>query len=211
METVARTCPVCSTEYQASVGRLKFNRHTTCSKECSYKFRAAHLSKIKTGKPSPLKGVPSGKPAWNKTEGVHINCGHCGVPMRIEPNQAGRKKFCSKDCFFEGRELKNTFKKGSEHPAWVNGLSLNEYPAAFNKRLKFKIRQRDEFKCQLCGITEEKHLERFKRVLTVNHIDFDKNNCDESNLNTLCTSCNTKINWDRQKWTSHFMEQMKHA
>jgi hypothetical protein len=49
---------------------------------------------------------------WNKTSGVHINCGHCNVDMRIEPNQVGRKKFCSKKCFYKGRELKGLFEKG---------------------------------------------------------------------------------------------------
>ena len=54
---------------------------------------------------------------WNKTEGVHINCKHCGIDMRIEPNQFGRKKFCSKTCFFAGRQLKGLFQKG--HPDLV--------------------------------------------------------------------------------------------
>jgi len=49
---------------------------------------------------------------WNKTEGVHINCRNCNKDMRIEPNQVGRKKFCCKACFYEGRELKNLFEKG---------------------------------------------------------------------------------------------------
>ena len=58
-----------------------------------------------------------GQVPWNKTAGVHINCGHCGVNFRIEPNQVGRKKFCSKSCFYKGRELKNLFEKG--HPDLV--------------------------------------------------------------------------------------------
>lgn len=212
METVARTCPICSAQYQASVNRLKHNRHTTCSRECSYKFRAAYLSKIKTGRPSPLKGIPSGKLGIYLKEGIHIKCGSCGVPMRIEPNQEGRKKFCSKSCFFEGREVKNTYQKGNKHPAWKDGLSLNQYTSAFNKRLKFKIRQRDGFKCQLCGITEEEHLKNTGKVLAVNHIDFDKHNCDETNLNALCLSCNVKISWkDRLGWTKYFQEKMKHG
>lgn len=53
-----------------------------------------------------------GHTPWNKSTGIHINCGSCGVDMRIEPNQFGRKKFCSKDCFYKGRTLKNLFQKG---------------------------------------------------------------------------------------------------
>lgn len=53
-----------------------------------------------------------GNTPWNKSEGVHINCGNCGIDMRIEPNQVGRKKFCSKSCFYSGRALKGLFEKG---------------------------------------------------------------------------------------------------
>jgi len=49
---------------------------------------------------------------WNKTAGVHINCQQCGKDMRIEPNQVGRKKFCSKPCFYAGRTLKGLFQPG---------------------------------------------------------------------------------------------------
>lgn len=47
------------------------------------------------------------------------------------------------------------------------------------------------------------------RRLCVNHIDFDKKNCDERNLNTLCVGCNTRINWDRDRWTAYFQKQME--
>ena len=60
---------------------------------------------------------PKGNVPWNRTEGVHIQCKNCGVDMRIEPNQARRKKFCSKACFYAGRELKGLFESG--HPDLV--------------------------------------------------------------------------------------------
>jgi hypothetical protein len=209
--SVERLCPVCNKSYLADPGRLKHGRQTTCSRECSYAFRATKTADVNRGRLSPFKGIKSGRPAWNKTEGVHINCKTCGVDMRIEPNQFGRKKFCSKACFFAGRELKKLFGKGVEHPAWKDGLSLNQYPSKFNVTLKRKVRERDGFLCQLCGMTEEVHVQKFSRALTVNHIDFDKNNCEETNLNTLCLPCNTKINWDRPKWTAHFKEVMQNG
>jgi hypothetical protein len=117
MAQVLRDCPVCGITYSADEGRLKHNRQTTCSRKCSYEFRAKKTSEALHGRPSAFKGVKTGKSSWNKTSGVHINCGHCGKDMRIEPNQEGRKKFCSKACFFAGRELKNTFVHG--HPDLV--------------------------------------------------------------------------------------------
>jgi hypothetical protein len=112
MALVQRGCPVCGKEYSADESRLKHGRHTTCSQECSYVLRGQKSSVAKLGKPSPLKGVKTGKPSWNKTEGVHINCKNCNAHMRIEPNQVGRKKFCSKTCMRAGMEYKGLFKPG---------------------------------------------------------------------------------------------------
>ncbi|MEK6879396.1 MAG: hypothetical protein AABY22_07310 [Nanoarchaeota archaeon] len=70
--------------------------------------------------------------------------------------------------------------------------------------MKLKVRTRDNFICVLCGRTEREELEELNRVLCVNHIDFDKNNCKEENLNTLCLRCNVKINRKREYWTDYF-------
>lgn len=107
-----RACPVCEVQYDADPRRLKHNRQTTCSRKCSYQLRAEKTSKANRGRQSPLKGIKTGRPSWNRTAGVYIDCGHCRKEMRLEPNQVGRKKFCSKACFFAGRELKGLFQKG---------------------------------------------------------------------------------------------------
>lgn len=190
------------------------------------------MSDAKSGKPSPTKGKKlseetiakmkvslKGRSAWNK--GIHTNtnkdlrtgeetaCLNCGKMFYIQRYllKSGRKKFCSKACFFAGRELKHTFQSGENHPAYVNGMSLNKYTSEFKPSLKRRIRERDGFICQLCGITETEHKERYKRVLVVNHIDFDKKNCSEDNLNTLCIGCNSRINWNREHYTNYFKKQ----
>lgn len=93
---------------------------------------------------------------------------------------------------------------GEKHYNWKGGISKNPYPPEFNRALKLKIRTRDNFTCCLCSKTEREELEQLNRVLAINHIDFDKNNCRESNLNTLCASCNSKINREREYWTNYF-------
>jgi len=93
---------------------------------------------------------------------------------------------------------------GENSPTWLGGISNNPYPSEFNNLLKLKIRQRDNFTCCLCKRTEREELEELNRVLCVNHIDFDKNNLKENNLNTLCLRCNVKINRNREYWTEYF-------
>jgi hypothetical protein len=116
---------------------------------------------------------------------------------------AGKKRSeetCKK---FSVAQLKR-FSNKENHPRWLGGLSLNPYPTEFNNKLKLNIRTRDNFTCCLCGKTEREELEDFNQVLCVNHIDFDKNNCKEENLNTLCVRCNAKINRERDYWTHYF-------
>ena len=47
------------------------------------------------------------------------------------------------------------FKKGKDNVNWKGGVTPpSVYPREFNKALKRKIRQRDNFTCCLCGRTE---------------------------------------------------------
>ena len=100
---------------------------------------------------------------------------------------------------------------GENHYAWKGGISKNPYPIEFNVELKLKIRTRDNFTCCLCGKTEREELEELNRVLCVNHIDFDKNNCEENNLNTLCVRCNVKINREREYWEQYFQNHSEYV
>lgn len=93
---------------------------------------------------------------------------------------------------------------GEKSHRWRGGVSFFPYTPEWTKILRLAIRQRDNFTCQKCGMTEKEHLKKFRMVLSVNHIDFDKNNCDPKNLNTLCRGCNTSINFNRKYWTDYF-------
>jgi len=86
----------------------------------------------------------------------------------------------------------------------------NVYPGKFDNELKEKIRKRDNYTCQLCGMTEEEHLIVYGQILTVHHIDYDKKNCKEDNLITTCRPCNSRVNFNRKYWEKHFKEFMIH-
>lgn len=118
------------------------------------------------------------------------------IDCKKERHYSNAKKMRCKTCYIK-------FNVGKNHTSWKGGYK-SVYPSEFNTVLKLKIRQRDNFTCCLCKRTEREELEELNRVLCVNHIDFDKNNCKESNLNTLCIRCNVKINRDRDYWTNYF-------
>jgi len=45
--------------------------------------------------------------------------------------------------------------------------------------------------------------------LCIHHIDYDKNNCNPNNLITLCFSCNSRANKNRDKWKKIYTEILR--
>ena len=77
-------------------------------------------------------------------------------------------------------------------PNWKGGISFEPYSPEWKKSLKMKIKERDNHTCQLCFSENN--------LLHVHHIDYDKKNCSESNLISLCVSCHGKTNFNRKYW-----------
>ncbi len=93
---------------------------------------------------------------------------------------------------------------GENNSSWQGGISFEPYSPEFNKQLKELIRQRDGYKCQLCGMPECENISK----LTIHHIDYIKKNCLPNNLIALCRSCNTKVNFNRDFWEKYFKEMI---
>ncbi len=91
---------------------------------------------------------------------------------------------------------------GNKHPNWRGGLFSRKYSSEFNKELKELIRQRDNYTCQLCGVSQQECI----RPLAVHHIDYDKYNPLPSNLISLCLACNSKVNFNRESWQQTFQK-----
>jgi len=82
---------------------------------------------------------------------------------------------------------------------WKGGISAEPYCFDWNfKEFKEMIKERDGYHCQnpMCNGKS--------RALTRHHIDYNKKNCDPSNLITLCKSCNSKANFDREWHTAFY-------
>jgi hypothetical protein len=88
--------------------------------------------------------------------------------------------------------------EGPLNPAWKGGISRNKnnnkYGQGFTQELKEQVRERDKHICCLCN--------NFGN--NVHHIDYDKNNHDMLNLVTLCGSCHSKTNYNREEWRQYF-------
>jgi 5-methylcytosine-specific restriction endonuclease McrA len=85
------------------------------------------------------------------------------------------------------------------------GKGMSSYPIQFNKALKEFIIRRDGYKCILCSAPYSKTKNRFH----VHHIDYDKMNCNPSNLVTLCPSCHIITNYSRKYWCTKLNKKIK--
>lgn len=87
-------------------------------------------------------------------------------------------------------------------PNWKGGLSFQEYCCLWVKEYKDEIKERDNYCCQNpdCWGTHNK--------LTVHHIDYVKKNCHPDNLITLCCSCNSRANGNREYHTEFYQNIM---
>ncbi len=91
---------------------------------------------------------------------------------------------------------------GENHVFWLGGKSFEPYTKEFNEQMKYLIRMKDGFTCQLCGIPESETTTN----LPIHHIDYNKKNSMPSNLISLCNICNPKVNRNRDYWTAYFRD-----
>ncbi len=106
----------------------------------------------------------------------------------------------------KGKNNPNFGKRGKDSSNYIDGRSSEIYPSEYTSYLRKKIRERDNFECQECDMTEEEHLSVYGRVLDIHHIDYNKQNCNENNLITLCHQCNLRANYNRKYWKNYYQE-----
>jgi len=128
-------------------------------------------------------------------------CLNCGKEFKVYPYRKDEAKYCSRKCSRGGN--KEQF-MGKNNPAWKGGIAYEPYSNLFNQQTKEKIRVRDNFICQECGIPE---LECSRR-LDIHHIDYNKKNTNDDNLISLCQSCHGKTQHNREFWIKHFMKEI---
>jgi len=93
---------------------------------------------------------------------------------------------------------------GKNANLWKGGISPKPYEIEFNNELKEQIRERDNHTCQECGFNQE----QLGRKLDVHHINFNKKNNPPNNLISLCRSCHTQTQFNRQNWTNYFQNKI---
>lgn len=137
---------------------------------------------------------------------VEVECEYCGQVFERQRSKVRQYDgtFCSKTCRAHsvGERLsevrvgeKNPMygRTGKQHPRWSG-----EYDQAYGEgwlTARRKTLRRDQFRCQLCGMTDGEHHDVYDRQLDVHHMDPVRTFVDKSdahtldNLITLCRRC----------------------
>jgi len=149
---------------------------------------------------------------WQNILNHKINC-QCGVCKAIRGETKGIPK--SEETKVRLREAiklnpnrQFNFKNGKDNFNYVDGNGYAPYPRIFTEQLKEEIRQRDDYICQNCDMTDEEHLIVIGKSLEIHHIDYNKENCKKDNLITLCKQCNLRANANRNYWQEFYQNKI---
>lgn len=136
------------------------------------------------GKPRTWKSSGSFKKGlipWNKNKK--------GLQIAWNKNKKMSRLLGNK--YAKGNHPKSEFKKGhglkENNPNWKGGKSFEPYTIDWTQTLKRSIRERDKYTCQICKESQK------DEALCVHHIDHNKENCNPSNLISLCRKCHINL------------------
>jgi len=127
---------------------------------------------------------------------------------KLSKSKMGNKNSLGFHPTIETRKKLSKANSGKNNHFWQGGISFEPYPVKWTNSLKETIRERDNYKCQLCGIQQDE-LKGFSKKLDIHHIDYNKKNLNPNNLISLCRSCHQKTNYNRKYWTEYFKKGEK--
>jgi HNH endonuclease len=196
-------CEHCQVPVRVVASKAKRQERIFCSKKCFGLHSTANKSYLKE---CTCKGCNKVFSIRQDHPGIYcslacyrqhevkkhgVNCDWCGQEFILHNYriQSLQYRFCSKDCYRKGYS-------GERHHGWCGGKSFEPYPSSFNEQFKQQIRSRDNWHCQLCGLSQEDN----GFGLSVHHIDYEKDNLDPENLISLCRSCHGQTNQPRDHW-----------
>jgi hypothetical protein len=172
-----RVCPECHKIYTTYPCKLKKGWQQYCSKLCSSLARGTKVRRI------------------------CLVCGKNFIVQRMAIINSGAK-YCCYPCMWKGRKGKKyPSMQGKNAPNWKGGIQFEPYPFEFNDELKEKIRKRDNYECRICRLQDEEHILIYNYNLVIHHIDYKKENCEDTNLISLCVQCNSRVNYNREYWS----------
>jgi len=116
------------------------------------------------------------------------------LPRKPIDRSGPRNSFYGRKHSLETR-LKISAARGGDGKSFI---PKRGYPVEWTVELRASIRDREGYRCLMCGKPQG------KRKLSVHHVDYDRWNNSEKNLAALCIACHCKTNVRRKAWIAFF-------
>jgi hypothetical protein len=177
-------------------GRLSYKKN---GKLFEKRFNYQHNTPVKLHSPESKLKMSLARKGKRKSEEWKKKIG-IGNKGKKHPKLALYNKLYNSSRVFTDERRKNISESfmGEKNCNWNGGKSFEQYSRDWNYTLRIAIRERDNYTCQLCGVKQG------DITHSVHHIDYDKKNCNPTNLITLCRKCHLKTNHNRDKWVAYF-------
>jgi hypothetical protein len=228
-KSVIVKCGYCNKDIEKKPYKLKRHKNLFCNPECQRKYRIGkaiqfdrkpiqileliceNCSKKFEKRKSSTRGKRfcSLECYWGWSTGENCNnwrggkikskCINCNKIIYRHKNRIEncRHNFCDSKCHHEWRT-------GENHHFWKGGISAEPYCQVWmDKEYKKDIKERDRWQCMNpCCLNNSIRL-------MVHHINYDKKDCSPQNLISICNSCNTIANHNRE-WHKSWYQAIMH-
>lgn len=181
IDWVAKECEYCGIEFSRPPSIADAQRF--CSMECFGEWQSENK-----------RGVDNSN--W-KGGLVELECTQCGKIYEVKQKDVEISRFCSVEC---SHQWQSENMAGPNSPHWRGGCIL--YYGPNWQCQKRRARKRDNYTCQLCGISEAEtenrldvhHIVSFREFgYTIGENDNYRQANRLENLVTLCASCHRKV------------------
>lgn len=218
--SIKTNCAACGREIERRPDQFERSKRHYCNRICGGRWQSEHqigenhpmwrnaqvtfqCTYCKAGFQA-LKGERRGKRKYCSKEcatndgRAEAQCGYCGNGLTVWKWKVLNRKrvFCNKQCM---NKWNSENKSGEQHHLWKGGR-VPYYGPNWNA-VRRKVRERDGYRCQHCGMTQEEN----GRELDVHHLtpirafgykvgenDNYKQANQMSNLISLCMSCHRR-------------------
>ena len=153
------------------------------------------IAESRIGKPGPNRG----KTLSEMNHKSDCSCGICKATRgetRGESNSMFGHHY-TEETLQQMKEVHKGQWIGDKNPNWRGGISSIDYPLEFNNEFKELVRERYNYTCMICKLTQE----QVGHTLNVHHIDYDKDNLDPDNFVPVCKSYHSVTSGNRDYWT----------
>jgi hypothetical protein len=196
-------CETCGQLVHRTEFHAKTQRHVFCSRRCYHIWQSKkvertcqHCGKAFSRKPSEIAEGGNVycslacRDAAKQAPTIELVCERCGQTYIRKQSDINAHMYHGRYCSIECSSMARR----------VPGSRASMYVYEFDEDLKEQIRKRDGYACRVCGTLECE----LDRKLDVHHIDYNKAHNHPANLISLCGSCHSKTDYDRDFWLDFF-------